>query len=115
MSGDQLNDFIATQHQTNIHLSESMARVQTLLEENSKRLFGGDGGEGALPFIMRTQKENAKTAEERCEKVETRAAALEGWKKSSRAWIAGAVAVLALEGSALALYFQHIASKLPPH
>ena len=106
---DQLNDFIAAQHVTNVHLAEGMTRVQTLLEENTKRLFGGGGGEGALPFIMRTQKENAKTAEERCEKVETRAAALEGWKKSSLAWIAGAIAVLTLEGTALAFYFNSVA------
>ena len=107
---DQLNDFIAAQHVTNVHLAEGMTRVQTLLEENTKRLFGGDGGEGALPFIMRTQKENAKTAEERCEKVETRAASLEGWRKSSLAWIAGAVAVLTLEGTALAFYFNSVAN-----
>lgn len=40
---DQLNEFIAAQHQTNLHLTESMTRVETLLAENSRRLFGGDG------------------------------------------------------------------------
>lgn len=92
---DQLNDFIAAQHQTNIHLAESMTRCQTILEENSRRLFGGDGQEGTLP------------------KIETRLQAVELWKIGTVRWIAGVIAVLTLEGSALALYFQHITSKFP--
>jgi hypothetical protein len=110
---DQLNDFIAAQHQTNLHLTESMTRVETLLAENSRRLFGGDGQQGALPFIMQEVKQNAEKAEERCEAVEKRAGSLESWKKTSLAWVAGAIAVLTLEGSALALYFQHLTNKFP--
>jgi hypothetical protein len=49
----ELNDFIAAQHQTNIHLSEGMARVETLLAETNRRLFGGDGQQGALPYIIK--------------------------------------------------------------
>jgi hypothetical protein len=110
---DQLNDFIATQHQTNLHLTESMARVETLLGETTKRLFGGDGQEGALPYIMRQSEETKKEQGERFATIEKRTAKLETWKTGALKWVAGAVAVLALEGSALALYFQHIASKLP--
>jgi hypothetical protein len=101
MSGDQLNDFIAAQHQTNLHLTESMARVETLLAENSRRLFGGDGQLGALPLLY-----------EKVNVVEKRTGALEGWKRSSVAWIAGAIAVLTLEASAFALYFQHLSGKI---
>jgi hypothetical protein len=118
---DQLNDFIAAQHETNLKLTDSMARCEAgmerfseLLAENTKRLFGGDGVEGALPYIMKHAEQNAKTAEDRCEKVEKRAARLENWKRSSLAWVAGAVAVLTLEGTALAFYFHDLASKLPP-
>jgi hypothetical protein len=107
---DQLNDFIAAQHQTNLHLTESMTRVETLLAENSRRLFGGDGQVGALPFIMQEVKQNAEKAEESCGKIEKRTRALETWKKNSRAYVAGVIAVLALEGSALAFYFNNVAS-----
>jgi hypothetical protein len=110
---DQLNDFIAAQHQTNIHLSEGMARTEQMLKDMNARLFGGDGQQGALPFIMQEAKIAAQEHSDRFTKIEKRTGKLEGWKKSSLAWVAGAVAVLTLEGSALARYFQHIASKLP--
>lgn len=113
MSGDQLNDFISQQHQTNLHLTESMARVETLLSETTKRLLGGDGQEGALPYIMRQAEETKNEQGERFDKIEVRTEKLETWKISTVKWVAGAVAVLALEGSALALYFQHLANKLP--
>ena len=110
MPDERFDDFIAQQHQTNMHLTEGMTRVQTLLEENSKRLFGGDGQVGALPFIMQKAEQNANEAATHREKIEKRTGALETWKKTSLAWIAGAVAVLTLEGTALAFYFNSIAN-----
>jgi hypothetical protein len=110
---DQLNDFIAAQHQTNLHLTESMTRVETLLAENSRRLFGGDGQQGALPYMMQKVEKTAEEQNVRFGKIEKRAGSLEGWKRASLAWIAGAIAVLTLEGSALALYFQHLTNKFP--
>jgi hypothetical protein len=109
---DQLNDFIATQHQTNLHLTESMARVETMLGETTKRLFGGDGQEGALPYIMRQAEETKNEQGERFDKIEKRTGKLETWKTGTLKWVAGAIAVLTLEGSALALYFQHFSSKI---
>jgi hypothetical protein len=99
---DQLNDFIAAQHQTNIHLSEGMARVETMLAENSKRLFGGDGQKGVLPYVV-----------EKHDELEKRMGVVETWKTGTVKWVAGVIAVLALEGSALALYFNYLAGKLP--
>jgi hypothetical protein len=109
---DQLNDFIATQHQTNLHLTESMARVETLVAETNKRLFGGDGQEGALPYIMRQSEETKKEQSERHAALEKRTGKLETWRTGTIKWVAGAIAVLALEGSALALYFQHLSGKV---
>jgi hypothetical protein len=101
----ELNDFIAAQHQTNIHLSEGMARVETLLAETNRRLFGGDGQQGALPYMIQEAKATVEEQRRRFDKIEIRTGALEGWKKSSLAWIGGAIALLTLEGTALALYF----------
>ena len=98
---DQLNDFINAQHQTNIHLSESMARMEGILSENSKRLFGGDGQPGALPKIY-----------DKLVDIEKRTTVLELWKTGTVKWVAGVIAELTLEGSALALYFAHITGRL---
>lgn len=108
---DQLNDFISKQHERDIVNADRFARIETLLEQNSLRLFGGDGQKGALPYMQ-----------EQHERVATRVGRLESWKSGTIKWIAGAVAVLTLEGSALAFYFNHVAGlvkeitqKVAPH
>lgn len=107
---ERFDEFIAAQHQTNIHLSEGVTRIETILTENTKRLFGGDGQIGALPYIMQKAEQNATEAEKHRATIETRTSSLETWKKTSLAWIAGAVAVLTLEGTALAFYFNSVAA-----
>lgn len=78
-----------------------MARTEQMLKDMNGRLFGGDGQSGVLPKLYENVRE-----------VEKRTGALESWKKSSRAWVAGAAAVLTLQGTALAFYFQHVAGHI---
>lgn len=98
------------QHQINIENARSLGRIEEALDQMNTRLFGGPGQQGALHYITEQQKEAAATVEKETKALDVRVGSLERWKLGSRRWIAGAVAVLALEGSALAMYFNHIAS-----
>ena len=57
---------------------------------------------------MKKAEQNATEVRYRFEKVEKRTGALETWRTGTVKWVAGVIAVLALEGSALALYFQPV-------
>jgi len=102
---DQLNEFISDQHATNLHLTECLARIEQSQKDTNVRLFGGDGQKGTLPYMIEKAEETAKT-------IDGRIKVLENWRGTSRAWIAGAVAILGLEGSALGLYISRISSHI---
>jgi hypothetical protein len=103
---DQLNDFINRQHERDLLAEQRWTRVETLLEQNSERLFGGPNQKGALVFL---HEEHAKVTED-LGKVAGRVGKLESWKLGTTKWVAGALAVLTLEGTALAFVFNHVAS-----
>jgi hypothetical protein len=102
MSDNQLNDFITAQHATNLSLTSSMSRIEQSMKDTNQRLFGGDGQKGVLPFVV-----------EKHDELEKRMGTVETWKTGTVKWVAGVIAVLTLEGSALALYFNYLSGKLP--
>lgn len=109
---EQFNDFIAAQHTTNLNMVSSLARIEQMQKDTVQRLFGGDGQKGALSYMVESAKEQAESEADRAEKVEIRVGALEGWRSGTLKWIGGVVAVLTLEGTALAFYFTHVAGKI---
>ena len=96
MSDSFVNDFITAQHELNRDMSAALARIEMKLDTQHERIFGANGVQGALPYMH-----------EEKEKLKTRVADLEGWKRGTLKWLAGAVAVLTLEGSALAVYVKY--------
>ena len=84
-----------------------MAQAQ---EDMNERLFGGPGRKGALDYIVTKVEESSKESIRQIDAVTNRTTALESWRGTSRAWLAGAVGVLGLEGTALGLYFSKVAS-----
>lgn len=108
-----LNEFVVAQHATNLAMTGALARIEQSQKDMSQRLFGGDGQKGALPYFAEKDEKQCKENDTRFEKVETRVGSLETWKLGNLKWIGGAVAVLTAEGTALAFYFNHIASKVP--
>ena len=105
----ELNDFINAQHTRDLEITRVLEHISTVQEDMSARLFGGPNQKGMLPFMIETANSTAAEFRGELKIIDTRTGALEGWKRSSRAWVAGAVAVLGLEGTALGLYFNHIA------
>jgi hypothetical protein len=106
----ELNDFIESAHTRDLKFTESIAKMAQAQEDMNRRLFGGDGQKGALDYIVTKVEESSKESIRQIAAVSDRTVVLEKWRGNSRAWIAGAVAVLGLEGTALGLYFNHIAS-----
>lgn len=98
---EQLNGFIEAQHAQNLLTAGALARIEESLKNTNQRLLGGDGQQGAIPYMN-----------EKVEKVVTRVGKLELWKTGTVKWVAGAVAVLVFEGGALGFYFTHIAGKV---
>lgn len=107
----QLNDFIASVHERDLKVTEAIARFTQAQEDMSARLFGGPTQKGMLPYMIDTATTTAKELRGQIEIVEHRTTALESWRGTSRSWLAGAVAILSLEGTALGLFFQHLSSK----
>jgi hypothetical protein len=110
MGNDQLNDFIASAHERDLKFTDTLARIQQAQEDMNGRLFGGPNQRGALDYIVAKVEESSKESIRQIKAVEERTDVLESWRGTSRAWLAGAVAVLGLEGTALGLYFSKIAS-----
>ena len=106
----ELNDFINAQHTRDLDLATTLAKIEQSQQDTSARLFGGPNQKGMLPFMIETAAATAKELRVEIKDITTRTTVLEGWRTSSRAWVAGAVAVFALEGTALGLYFSKIAS-----
>lgn len=110
MSSDQLNDFIASVHERDIKFTEAIAKFSQAQTDMSARLFGGPDQKGMLPYMIEKSETSAKELRGEIKIVEDRTGALEGWRKTSRAWVAGAVAVLTLEGTALGMWFSRFAA-----
>lgn len=104
----ELNDFIHAQHETNLHLTETLSRIEQSQKDTVIRLFGGEGQKGVLPYMIEQAEETARAASERTSKIEARVTLLENWKLGTLKWVAGCVAVLALEGTAFGMYLTHI-------
>lgn len=105
----ELNDFIQSQHARDLENAKCQARTEQMLIDMNTRLFGSEGQKGVLPYIIETAEKSAKEAGCRFTAVETRTTALETWKTGTLKWVGGAVAVLTLEGTALAFYFNSVA------
>ncbi len=112
MSEFDVNEFVTAQHNLNITMSQALARIEQHQKDTTQRLFGGDGQVGIRPYMAESAKTAAKEAGRRFDKIETRTTVLEGWKKGTVAWTAGAIAVLTFEAGALAFYFNSVASHL---
>lgn len=106
----QLNDFIAAAHERDLKFTDALARISQSQTDMSQRLFGGTNQKGALDYIVTKVEESSKESIRRIDDITSRTGALETWKKTSRSWVAGAVAILTLEGTALGFYFTKIAS-----
>jgi hypothetical protein len=104
------NDFISEVHARDLKFTEIFAKISAQQEDLTSRLFGGVGQVGAIPYMIQTTKEQHAKMEERVDKIEVRAGSLETWRTGSKRWVAGALAVLTLEGTALGLYFSKIAA-----
>lgn len=87
-----------------MNMGSALARIEQKLDDNSDRLFGKAGQKGAITFLHEANEELKDT----CGATNTRVTALENWKSGTLKWIAGAVAVLTLEGSAVAFYFHTV-------
>lgn len=109
---DPLNEFIFAQHQQNLKTTDSLARIEQMQRDTVQRLFGGDGQPGVLPFMSDAAKTCAKEEGERAAKIEQRVSLLEAFKTGTLRWIAGVIAVLTFEGTAVALYLHTIAGKI---
>lgn len=96
------------QHQININNALALGRIEQSLQDMNSRLFGAPGQVGALTYIAQQHKEHAVEVAQDSEELGTRVAKLETWKLGTLKWIAGAVAVLTLEGSAVAFYFHSV-------
>ena len=105
----ELNDFINAQHERDLLMTERFSRIAQSQEDMSARLFGGPNQKGMLPYMIETAAEAAKELRTDIKLIDTRTGALEGWKRTSKAWAAGAIAVLSLEGTALGFYFNRVA------
>jgi hypothetical protein len=101
MSTDQFTQFMAAQSAINLTMTAGLSRIEQSQKDMSIRLFGGDGQPGLL-----TNCKECKSG------LDARLGALEGARISTRAWVAGALAVFTLEGSALGLYFSKVAGHL---
>ncbi len=108
----QLHDFIASVHERDLKVTEAIARFTQAQEDMSARLFGGPTQKGMLPYMIENAATTAKELRGQIEIVEHRTTALESWRGTSRSWLAGAVAILGLEGTALGLYFSKIAAHI---
>ena len=108
----QLNAFIASVHERDLKVTEAIARFTQAQEDMSARLFGGPTQKGMLPYMIENAATTAKELRGQIEIVEHRTTALESWLGTSRSWLAGAVAILGLEGTALSLYFSKIAAHI---
>lgn len=105
---DQLNEFIENQHARDIVNAERYTRIETLLSQQGERLFGGPGQKGAIAFLHEEHEKVVTSVAE----VSARVGKIETWKTGTVKWIAGAVAVLGMEGTALAFVFSHVASAI---
>ena len=108
----ELNDFISTQHARDIEVAQALASIAQSQKDMSARLFGAEGQKGMLPYMLDAAASSAKELQSEIKSIEVRTSSLEGWKRSSKAWLGGAVAVLSLEGTALGMYFSRIASHI---
>lgn len=101
----ELNDFIQSQHTRDLTITAAIATMTQAQQDMTRRMFGGDGQKGAIDYIAESIADQRKTTGE----IAVRVGTLETWRTGSIKWVAGAVAVLALEGTALGLYFSKIA------
>ena len=106
----ELNDFITAAHERDLKFTEAIARMAQAQEDMNTRLFGNAAQQGVLPHLIAKIDESSKEQLRQVTAVANRTTVLENWRGASRAWLAGAVAVLTLEGTALGLYFSKIAS-----
>jgi hypothetical protein len=103
---EQLHEFIEKQHARDLVNAERYTRIETLLQQQGERLFGGPNQKGALVFLH----EEHEKAVASVTLVSDRVGKLETWKTGTVKWLAGAVAVLTLEGTALAFFANHVAT-----
>ena len=103
---EQLSEFIEKQHARDILNAERYSRIETMLTANSERLFGGPNQKGVLTFI---HEEHAKACDATA-LIASRVGKLEAWKLGTLKWVGGVVALLSLEGTALAFYFSHVSA-----
>lgn len=95
-----------------IEMSASQARTEQMLKDMNERLFGGPGQKGALSYMVERADERIRVEDVTTEKLTTRIVSLETWKTGTIKWVGGVVAVIGLEGTAVALYLNHIAAKV---
>lgn len=100
MMDDQLGRFIEAQHATNLKMTETLSRIEQAQKDSSRRMFGGDGEKGAIDYIA----EKTKKMCDDTDKVSTRVTALETTNGNAKSWLAGVIAVLGLETTAVGFY-----------
>jgi hypothetical protein len=108
----ELNDFISAQYDRDLKITESLATIAQSQKDMSARLFGDAGQKGMLTHMLEASTERAKERVLCKEKTDSRIGSLETWRKASKAWAAGAAAVITLEGTALGIYFNRIAGHI---
>jgi hypothetical protein len=100
-SDNQLNEFINAQHAQNLTVMQALGRIEQAQKDTTQRLFGGDGQQGAIPYMASAAKE-----------LTVRVGALETWKTGTIKWVGGVCALLGAEGALLAFYFSHVSAKV---
>jgi hypothetical protein len=106
----ELNDFITAQHALNLDMARALSRIEQSQLDTKERLFGSANSQGVLPYLVEQSKVQAKEEKEEITKLVVRTASLESWRTGTVKWVAGVVAVLGLEGTALAVYINHVAA-----
>ena len=118
MPNEQLINYMAQHSERDLHIQEAigeLAKNVAIVAQSQKylstRLFGGENQKGVLTYLVEKNDEHIKD-------YNVRVGSLETWRSGTKRWIAGAVAVLTLEGTALGMYFSKvsaIAARLTPH
>ena len=107
---DQLNSFIREAHERDIKITESLATIAQSQKDLSARLFGGSNQVGVLAQMVAACNTSHVECKESRTNIQTRVSSLETWRTGTIKWVAGVVAVLALEGTALGAWLTHAAT-----
>ncbi|HLX83778.1 MAG TPA: hypothetical protein VKR59_07760 [Terriglobales bacterium] len=106
----QLNQLVRDAHARDLKFTDTLATIVQAQKDMSQRLFGGEGQQGILPYMVQCGEKRDEELKKSFKEINDRLTSLETWRTGTKRWIAGAVAVLALEGTAFGYWMNHAAA-----